>query len=408
MYVGKAKNLRHRLSSYAQLKRLTPRILQLVTTAQDLHYQTLLSELEAILTEAELIRTYQPDYNILLKDDKSPLYVAITTEKYPRVIQLRKKQLVFGQTRPNFFGPFASSYQVQQVLKIARPIFRWCDDPTNTKGCFYSHLDLCSGVCCGKISATEYQLALKQLLLFLHGKSTDLLKELKLTMKQQAKLNQFEAAAKTRDMIRAVTAVTREPYYLMPDPQLLSLADHQPDNQLTYLNRLLQLYLGLPKQSGLKKIEGYDVSNTSGTNAAVALVSFADGQANPADYRLFNIRSLDTPNDYQMLREALIRRQNHPEWGIPDLIIIDGGKGQLRAVMGVWQWPTPIMSIAKRPDRLIFPRIDRSAARLKISYSVVSLDASHPGLQLVQQIRDEAHRFSKKQHSRLRTRKLLK
>lgn len=408
MYVGKAKHLKHRLSSYAQLKRLTPRILQLVTTAQDLHYQPLLSELEAILTEAELIRTYQPDYNILLKDDKSPLYVAITTENYPRVIQLRKKQLVFGQAKPNIFGPFASSYQVQQVLKIARPIFRWCDDPTNTQGCFYSHLDLCSGVCCGKISATEYQFGLKQLSLFLHGKSTDLLKELKLNMKQQAKLKQFEAAAKTRDMIRAVTAVTREPYYLKPDPQLLSLADHQPDNQLTYLNRLLQLYLGLPKQAGIKKIEGYDVSNTSGTNAAVALVSFTDGQANPADYRLFNIRSLDTPNDYQMLREALIRRQNHPEWGIPDLIIIDGGKGQLRAVMGVWQWPTPIMSIAKRPDRLIFPRIDRSAARLKISYSVVSLDASHPGLQLVQQIRDEAHRFSKKQHSRLRTRKLLK
>lgn len=372
-----------------------------------MHYQKLLSELEAILTEAELIRTYQPDYNILLKDDKSPLYVAITAEKYPRVIQLRKKQLVFSQSRANFFGPFASSYQVQQVLKIARPIFRWCDDPANTKGCFYSHLNLCSGVCCGKITLEEYQLALKQLSLFLHGKSGDLLKKLRLTMKQQAKHNQFEAAAKTRDMIQAVTAVTKEPYILKPDPQLLSLAEHHPDNQLTYLSRLLQLYLGLPKQAVLKKIEGYDVSNTSGTNAAVALVSFTDGQANPADYRLFNIRSLNTPNDYQMLREALIRRQNHPEWGIPDLIIIDGGRGQLRSAMSVWHWPTPIMSIAKRPDRLIFPKVDRSTSRLKISYTVVSLDASHPGLQLVQQIRNEAHRFSKKQHSRLRTRKLL-
>jgi len=379
----------------------------MVKAAQQVQYQELPSELAAILTEAELIRTYQPSYNILLKDDKSPLYIYITSDKVPQVIQIRKKQLVFNTTKPNIFGPFASSYQVQQVLKIARAIFRWCDDPTNTAGCFYSHLNLCSGVCCGKITLAEYQTDLKQLSLFLHGKSNDLLKQLQLSMKEQSKENLFEAAAKTRDMIKAITAVTKEPYYLKPDPQLLNLADSLPDNQITYLSRLLQLYLGLPKHYSLKKIEGYDVSNTSGTNAAVALVSFTDGQAEPADYRLFNIRTLDTPNDYQMLREAIIRRQNHSEWGIPDLVVIDGGKGQLRAALGVWQWSTPMISIAKRPDRLLFPTIDRSSNRLKISYTTVNLDSSHPGLQLVQQIRDEAHRFSKKQHSRLRTRSLL-
>ncbi len=379
----------------------------MVQTAQQVQFQVLPSELAAILTEAELIRTYQPSYNILLKDDKSPLYICITSDTYPQVIQVRKKQLVFDKTKPNFFGPFANSYQVQQVLKIARTIFRWCDNPSNTAGCFYSHLHLCSGVCCGKITLNEYRTNLRQLSLFLHGKSSDLLKQLNLSMKLQSKQNLFEAAAKTRDMIQAVTAVTKEPYYLKPDPQLLNLAESRPDNQVTYLSRLLQLYLGLPKQYSLKKIEGYDVSNTSGTNAAVALVSFTDGQADPADYRLFNIRTLNTPDDYQMIREALIRRQNHPEWGMPDLMIIDGGKGQLRAALSVWQWSTPMISIAKRPDRLIFPKVDRSSNRLKISYAIINLDSRHPGLQLVQQIRDEAHRFSKKQHSRLRTRALL-
>ncbi len=379
----------------------------MVTAAQTLQYQELPSELAAVLTEAELIRTYQPNFNILLKDDKSPLYISITTEQLPKVIQIRKKQLVFEKTKPNVFGPFSSSYQVTQVLKIARPIFRWCDDPQNSTGCFYSHLHLCSGVCCGRISVAEYQASVTQLSLFLHGKSDELIKQLKMTMNTQAQTKAFEAAAKTRDMIRAITAVTKEPYRLKPDPHLLSLAEHHPDNQATYLGRLLHLYLGLPKLTPLEKIEGYDVSNTSGTNAAVALVSFTKGLPDSANYRLFNIRSLNTPNDYKMLQEALIRRQNHPEWGVPDLVIIDGGKGQLRAAINVWHWPSPIISIAKHPDRLIFPKIDRSSQRLKITYAVVTLDHTHPGLQLVQQVRDEAHRFSKKQHTKLRTRKLV-
>ena len=379
----------------------------MVTTASSLYYQILPSELAAVLTEAELIRTYQPIYNILLKDDKSPLYISITSEQRPRVVQIRKKQLVFDTAKPNVFGPFSSSYQVKQVLKIARSIFRWCENPDNLTGCFYAQLNLCSGVCCGRISVAEYQASLKQLTLFLHGKSDELLKQLKITMRIQSRANDFEAAATTRDKIYAVTAVTKEPYFLKPDPQLLSLSEHHPDNQRTYLSRLLQLYLGFPKHYALNKIEGYDVSNTSGTNAAVALVSFTLGQPDPSNYRLFNIRTLGTPNDYRMLQEALVRRQNHPEWGTPDLIIIDGGKGQLRAAMSVWHWPSPIMSIAKHPDRLLFPKIVTDSKRLKIAYSEIHLDSSHPGLQLVQQVRDEAHRFSKKQHIRLRTKKML-
>lgn len=406
LYVGKAKNLKRRLSNYSQIKQLSTRNRTLVLTATQLHFEVLSSELAALLTEAELIRTYQPKFNILLKDDKSPLYIVITKETLPRVLQLRKKQLKESRGA-HIFGPFSSSYQVKQVLKIARRIFRWCDDPSKQNGCFYSHIDLCMGICSGRCSAEEYQASLQQLGVFLHGKSSELIRDLSQQMQAAAKSEHFEQAAKLRDTISAIEAVTKTPYRLKPDPQPLQLSENSSTNSLAYLRRLLHLNLELPKTYPLHNIEGYDVSNTSGTNAAVSLVAFEDGEKAAKKYRLFNIRTLNTPNDFHMMKEALIRRQNHPEWGIPDLIVIDGGKGQLRSVLSIWEWPTPVIGIAKHPDRLIFPKVDRQAKRLKIEYTIVALPESHAALRLIQQIRDESHRFSRNQHRRLRTKQMF-
>src|SRR5207302_1258312 len=132
------------------------------------------------------------------------------------------------------------------------------------------------------------------------------------------------------------------------------------------------------------------------------------------EYKLFNIRLLKTPNDYAMLQEALVRRQNHPEWGTPDLVLIDGGKGQLRAALKVWQWTTPVISIAKKPDRIIIPILppherEKNAEKMEaeihdlkgLKYHELSLEVGHPALTILQQVRDEAHRFSKRQHTRL-------
>jgi excinuclease ABC subunit C len=206
-------------------------------------------------------------------------------------------------------------------------------------------------------------------------------------------------------LIKDVTSNKRS---LGPDLVLPSLQQNVADEQLTHLRGIVSQYLQLPKSYPLARIETYDVSNTQGTNATVAMVTFTNGRSDPSEYRLFNIRTLNTPNDFEMLKEALSRRQNHDEWGIPQLVIIDGGRGQLRAVFSIWSWPVPLMSIAKNPDRLIFPIIDRSGEKPKIiDYHIVKLPPSHPALKLVQQTRDEAHRFSKKQHSRLRTKNLL-
>lgn len=389
---------------------MQPKLQQLVTTASKLSYQELPSELEALLTEAELIKIYQPKFNSLLKDDKSALYIHITDEPLPRVEQVRKKQLSPKERKQAYFGPFPSAYQVTQVLKIARRIFRWCDRPQQSRadGCFYSHINLCSGVCSGSISAAEYQQSIDRLRLFLAGKSKQLLKQLAVDMRELAQHQHFEQAAQYRDLITAITNVTQAPYLLKPDPTPLALSDAPKTNQLAYLRRLLHLHLGMPKEYPLTRIEGYDVSNTSGTQAAVGMVCFTNGEVDLSQYRLFSIRLLQTPNDFRMLQEALLRRQNHPEWPRPDLIVIDGGKGQVRAALQVLQWSLPVIGIAKDPDRLVFPKVqpakDRATKRLTIEYDIVQLEPTHPALQLVQHIRDETHRFSKKHHTRLRQR----
>lgn len=390
----------------------------MVETASRLQFKELGSELEALLTEAELIGTYQPPYNVLLKDDKSPIYIHITNEDFPQIRTVRKQQVVREKLRGTILGPYQSSYRIKEVLRIARRIFRWCSDPQsrkNNKACFYFHIGQCSGACVGLVSATEYRTLIDSLVMFLRGKTTLVAKNLELDLKKAILKENFERAAIIRDQLLIIRDVTSKKYRMNPNLQLLpQLSAKKTDDGLVFLSKILKDYIAVPLSHKLEKIEGYDVSNLSGTNAAVAMVSFTDGVPDKQDYRIFNIKSLNTPNDYKMLQEALQRRQNHPEWGKPSLVVIDGGKGQLRAAMKVWLWRTPIISIAKRPDRIIIPSIEfhhketgKSYDVKKLKYHVLKLPEQHPALRLITQIRDESHRFSKKQHIKLRSRELV-
>lgn len=411
LYVGKAKDLKKRLASYQRLPQLSHRIHQMVTTAYHLDWHVLPSELEALLVEAELIRTHQPPFNILLKDDKSPLYILITQETFPRVLTRRKKELAVKPHKGTVLGPFPSAYKVKEVLKLVRPIFPWCNQAsvphsshtqTTPRACFYYHLQLCPGACIHQISPEEYRRTIDHLVLFLRGKSRQVLTQLRSELKHAVASQRFEDAAQLRDTIELITSVIDSKQKLKPDFQLPHLQATVAQEQLVQLRKLLADFLPIPAEYPLERIEGYDVSNTSGTNPTVAQVTFTQGQADPAEYRLYNIKSLNTPNDFAMLKEALSRRQNHPEWTTPNLVVIDGGKGQLRAALSVWNWKVPVISIAKHPDRLIIP-LSQNPPR----YHIAELTADHPALKLVQQIRDEAHRFSKQQHTKMRQKSLL-
>lgn len=405
LYVGKAKKLRHRVHSYTQIGRLTSRLQQLVSTATALKFQILESELEALLVEAELIRTHQPKFNILLKDDKTPLYIHITDENFPRVLTLRKKEVVKKNPSGVVLGPFPSAFKTKEVLKIVRKIFKWCQNPSGGRACFYRHLDLCSGACTGDISQADYQTHLKNLALFLRGQKKQVVTNLEKAMLLAAKNEEFEAAQVYKEQIELIKEVTAR--RLAPDLILPQLQLTKNLEGAVQLRKILQDYLGLPKAWSLDRIEGYDVSNIQGTNPAVSMVTFTAAQPDTDEYRVFNIRSLNTPNDFAMLAEALTRRQTHLEWGKPDLVMIDGGRGQVRAVLATWQWGLPVIGLEKNPDRLVLPvKIDRSA-RLKIEWKILKLPSNHPALNLLQQIRDEAHRFAQKQHKSLRTKQMF-
>lgn len=442
LYVGKAKDLKNRHASYTQLKQTHGKTLRMVLEATKLKWQVLDSELQALLVEAELIRLHQPPYNVLLKDDKTPLYIYITDDVYPQVKSIRKKEIgrlktVEGVASKNLFGPYQSAYRTKEILKLVRPIFRWCEkgvyslqsldfsktrsDDNSTlntidyrlkssaKPCFYYHINRCSGACVGKISPEEYREDIERLKKFLRGKTKEVLDEFKSEMATSSAEEDFERAAQARDAIRLIEQFMKPTFQLKPDLQLPKLYESIKQEGLLHLRKEIRQFYSLSKDYPLHRIEGYDVSNIMGKNAAVSMVVFTEGEPDKKEYRMFNIRSIDTPNDYQMMKEAIARRQNHPEWGTPSLILIDGGRGQLRSALSVWGWDVPVVSIVKNPDRLVIPVFENPADRSmkNLKYHFVKFPEDHPTLKLLQQIRDESHRYAKKQHTRLRNRNLV-
>lgn len=411
----------------------------MVQQAHCIKWKQLDSELEALLIEAELIRLHQPEFNVLLKDDKSHIYIQITKKLYPRVKTVRRRDIYQKNLEGTILGPYQSAYKLKKVLRLARKIFPWCDlaqkrinkikparenkiKPAREvdsqsklkqykQACFYQHLDLCPGACIGQIDPSEYQKNIKNLTLFLRGKTKIVIKRLEKEMLALADQCKYEQANIFKQKINLIKDVIEKKYRLEPDLILPALHDSQTISAVNHLKKILQDFTKLPRHYQLKRIEGYDVSNIQGKNAAVSMVTFKNGFPHKKNYRLFNIKKTSTPNDYQMLKEALERRQKHPEWGKPNLLVIDGGKGQLRAALSVWKWSTPIIGVVKNPDRIIIPVkhfIDKKTKRLKIEYQIINLPSDHPTLFLAKHIRDESHRFAKKQHSRLRRKNMVK
>ncbi len=237
---------------------------------------------------------------------------------------------------------------------------------------------------------------------FLHGKTSNLLRIMKQELELCSEKKQFEKAAQLRDQITTIIHVTSREYRLKPDMTLPVLTSNMQQEALVSLRSILSAYYPLPRTSKLTRIEGYDISNIQGTNPTASMVVAVDGKMDHKEYRHFGITSLSTPNDFAMMKETLTRRQLHPEWGIPDVILIDGGKGQLRSVLSVWKWPSIVVSIAKDPDRLLIPIVheekSRKTTRQDITYTEVGLTQEVPATRILQSIRDESHRFSRRLH----------
>lgn len=403
LYVGKAKSLRNRISSYRRVSGQTPRTRELIKKTHRVRYQELGSDFEAQLVEARLIQAYQPAYNIQLKDDKSPIYIVVTSETFPQVKLERGRNLSrWSSSKASVFGPFPNASQARAVLKTARRIFPYCSasatDKKRKKACFYFHLGQCPGVCVGEMDSFQYKRLIRRLKLLLSGKVKLLSQKLAREIHQYSRVEEFEKAAVARDQLQSLqllghTHPSREDFEL---PVLLS---DQVADSLVKLRALLRQYLALPVTYTLQRIEGYDISNLGGDWATGAMVVFMDGASAKDEYRKFKIRTLTTSNDVGMLEEVIRRRFRHAEWETPNLVVVDGGRGQLRAARSAVPSPIPVVGLAKDPDRLVV--ITRQG-----KFKTVKLPPRDPATHLLQHIRDESHRFAKKYHTKLRSKAL--
>jgi excinuclease ABC subunit C len=403
LYVGKAKNLKNRLLSYRRLNQLLPRTKKLVELANKTDYIITLSEFEALILEAQLVKTYQPKYNILLKDDKSPLYIAITKEAFPRVIVLRKHKAIDSSTIKSFYGPFDSSFQARSILRLLRKAFPFCAAKRTTKNnraCFYYYLHLCPGVCAGKANKDDYARNIHAIELLLSGKRKTVEVQLKKDIAQASDQQAFEKAHELKRQLETLQK-TVQAYRLRNSESVLpQLQDDVAQEGLIRLRRILTMALSLPADYPLSRIETYDISNIQGKAATASMVVFTNGVKDLSSYRKFRIKTLNTPNDVGMMAEALTRRLKHPEWGMPQLILIDGGKTQLKKALSVVPASIPVVSIVKHPDRLVMPVLPTAQQKTQ-PFMFVPLDERDPATLVVQQMRDEAHRFAKTYHQKI-------
>lgn len=383
IYIGKAKSLKKRVSSYFS-RLLTLKTQALVSKIADLDYLITPSESQAKILEAGLVKEKQPVYNVSLKDDKSFPSLRISDEEFPVVSICRKKN-----SKGLYFGPYTNVQLLRDALKMIRRIFgfRSCKN-MHRKACLYYRLKLCPGPCIGKISPGEYREIIVNIRMFLESKSEDLITRLSRNMKQAARQKKFEEAAKIRDQINALSVIGQNRVYPVGFNDLEDLKN------LFGLERLPE------------RIEAFDISNISGKEACGSMVSFYKGLPDKDNYRRFRIKSVSQIDDYKMLAEVVRRRysrlirENLP---LPDLILIDGGRPHLNTAkrevedLGL---SIPIVSIAKERENIYVYNKDKCRGTLQCAPTPAALN-------LIRRIRDEAHRFALKYHHVLRKKAIL-
>jgi excinuclease ABC subunit C len=405
IYVGKAINLKRRVSSYFDLK-LDPKTSRMIKEAEKLAFIQVESELSALLVEAKLIHQYLPKYNTVAKDDKHPLYIRLTKEKYPRVITARR----VSQHEPNlaFYGPFPSSRNVYAVLRMIRHIFPYSDHPLGKRGCIYSHIGLCNP-CPNEIEhSTKYTVQselrnkylknIKAIKSILDGNINKVKKNLEKEMGELSGEQKYEEAGKARDQIKKLEYITQPQ---LPSEFYIQNPNLYEDIRKRELQDLKKTLVNCKlKIENCTRIECFDVAHLAGSKPTASMVTFINGEPEKSYYRHFKIRQTKSRDDYASLREVIKRRIKYLDsnsWGKPDLIIVDGGKGQVsvfvRELKGL---PVPVIGIAKRVETLVVPVLKENLINLKEYKMPKGL-----ALNLIQRIRNEAHRFAQKYHHQL-------
>src|SRR6056297_1603735 len=518
IYVGKARSLKKRVRSYFRKGNQSYKTTIMVDHIKDFDYIVTDTEMESYILEANLIKKYQPKFNIRLKDDKTYPFIKVTTyEDFPRI----KKTRVIKNDGSKYFGPFADVNAIYKTINILKDLFklRSCNYDFSVENqlkrpCLNYYIDKCTAPCVGKISKEDYNKLIDQVIMFLSGRQKDLITKIEDEMKKAAKEQNFERAARYRDAIKAVKEISRQQKVMSEDnldrdiiaitedgsycvqlllvkngkligqehfilegtrgederevmssflQQYYEQAPQLPDEILinTEINnreiladrlkqlkgkqvkmkipqkgnkkRLIEMALknakqNLKKESIKKKyeekrtvkavekladyleldelpshIEGFDISNIQGTDPVASLVVFKNGRPSKSDYRRFKIRQKEGPDDFAMMKEVVHRRYRRlleEDRKLPDLILIDGGKGQLNAALTVLEElglaDMQIIGLAKREEEVFVPNREKP----------IIIPKNSAALHLLQRVRDEAHRFAVNYHRKLRSRRI--
>ncbi|OGZ21207.1 MAG: hypothetical protein A3D46_00150, partial [Candidatus Nealsonbacteria bacterium RIFCSPHIGHO2_02_FULL_43_13] len=382
LYIGKAVNLKTRVNQHRKLMNLAERVGYIKTD----------SEIDALILEARLIKRYQPKYNITWRDDKNYFYVIATQEAFPQIFITHQPKNEGG--RASLIGPFVDGRALKETLKILRKVFpyRTCKKlPGHEHACLWYQLRRCPAPCLSKSSLAqqivgfpksnmrECQRNAKNLMTTLTKGKKFALGKLKKEMAMLAKQQKFETAARIRDQIASLEKI---------------FAHSRVFESEQTVPRTSTWYCG--------KIESYDISNIQGKEATGAMVVFIDGEPDKSQYRQFKIKGAHEPNDIAMLKEVLERRLRHKEWPYPDLILIDGGKAQFNIAKKICSrlrlQHIKIMAIAKKNNELYIEG-EKKPVLLK--------NLPRETFNLILQLRDEAHRFARRYHHKLRKKSLL-
>ena len=367
IYIGKAGNLKRRVKSYFNSKE--ERAVKIAENIEKIEVIETDTVIEALIKEAELIKKYRPKFNIKENDDRSFLYVVITKDEYPRILLIRERELK-NENVKKAYGPFVFASEIREALKIIRKIFSYSTHKKSEIGkgkfCFYYQLNLCPGNCGKEIDKKEYLKNIKKIEYFFEGKRKRIISILEKEMEKESQLLNFEKAGEIKRKINALKFIQ--------DTVLLKKREKEADF----------------------RIEGYDISNTSGNLSVGAMVVFEKGLPKKEDYRLFKIKTIIEQDDTGMIKEVLRRRLKN-DWPLPDLILIDGGKGQVSAVKEVLSEEGLVVSvigIAKGKDRKKEEVIGKITKKIK--------------KETLLEVQREAHRFAINYHRKLRGKDFLK
>ncbi len=404
IYIGKAAVLKNRVRQYFQSKKdIDAKTLALVDEIYDTDWVETESELDALFLEGEMVKRYMPRYNILLRDDKSQIFVRIDMKsQWPTVTFTRNPM----DDDAEYYGPFFNGFAVKKALRYLRRVFPYYTKQRGQIRDLDTHLGLNPD---DDTTSAQYKKNLKKLVRYIKGGRLDIVKGLEKEMKDLAKEKDFEAAALVRNRLRYLRELQSR--IMFGDKEFLDISK---DAALGDLSELLGL------AGVLRRIEGFDISHMSGTNVVASMVVFSNGVSDRANYRKFKTRH-EQNNDFDNMRETIARRlsaKNRLNWGEPDLILIDGGKGQLDAAMRAQSelgLNLPMIGLAKKQEQIIISSgHDRmSLNRQKLielegrqtnseNFMIIDLPNNSHIIKLLQRIRDESHRFAVSYHTQLK------